>query len=180
MRLRTNFSLPFGRTAVFLAALGWGTALSAAAAGAWMVLDAFQAKREIPSLEEKLAALRGEPQDPAGRVEAPSEGEAGKLKSRLERLNLLKAGNGRASSTLLARLEGRLPERARLASLRYERRTGGLQLTVESGGQEDLSGFLADLEKDPLFGKVRLLQQSQPGKEDGGVVKSSLEMVENR
>jgi Tfp pilus assembly protein PilN len=178
MKLQTNFSFPFDQLALALALLGWGTAVLGllwAVAMGWGVL---QFMRETPQLKDTLEQIQENHVTPPQPASMPSPQELDDLKKHLKGLNALEVGGGRQVSSLLAGLENLLPGGARLLSFQQDQRSGEVQLVVEALSLEDLSQFLAALERDSFFSKVTLTKQSRSQGKSGNWIQFSVDLSE--
>ena len=178
MKIRTNFSFPFGQWIPGLAALGWLTAAAGFFLALVLAAGGFAFLRGNPGLKNDLEQLRKNPVVEDHSSSLPSADELENLRRRLKGLNALQAGQGPAVTTLLSGLEGLLPTGARLLSFQQDQDSGEVQLVVEASSLEELSRFLAALENDASFSKVTLTKQSQSQGEKGNWIQFSVDLVE--
>jgi Tfp pilus assembly protein PilN len=178
MRLQTNFSFPLDRLVPFLTVFFGGAAVLALIGALALVGSALGLRKENPDLKMTLEDLRKIPLAAVDPSTLPSAQQEKNLKRHLADLNALQAGR-RSPLFHLARLEELLPAEARLLSFQDDVDTGEIQLTVEALSLEDLSRFMAVLEKDGVFTKVTLTKQSQSQGMKGNWIQFSLDMVGN-
>lgn len=179
MRMRTNFSIPFDKALPLLAGLGWAAAFLGWIAAVYFVLDGLHLLREKPVLQTKLSELRQEPSPQVDLPEQPSSEDLAGLRRSLDELNGLGAGEGLSTAALLAQLEQMTPPRVRLLSFQNDRQSGSIQLVAEALNLDDLSRFLAALEKSDRFSGVNLAKQTQGPDGSGNWIQFSVDMTEN-
>ncbi len=180
MRIETNFFHSFDRAGVpVLAGLGWGMALLGLALAVCLLLDGLQLKGENPSLQKRLSELRQEPLQATTQADLPSAEDLAGLRRRLQELNRLDAGEGPSTAELLAQMERMTPPGVRLLSFQNDRESGGVQLVAEAPDLDDLSGFLATLEKSDSFSSVNLSKQTQAQDSSGRWIQFTVDLTEN-
>ncbi|HXL73969.1 MAG TPA: PilN domain-containing protein, partial [bacterium] len=131
--------------------------------------------RENPGLKTTMEDFRKNPIETV-KLTLPSAQEEKDLKRRLSALNALQAGS-QSPLFHLARLEGLLPADARFLNFQDDLESNEIQLVVEAMSLEDISRFMAALEKDRTFSKVTLTKQSESQGTKGNWIQFSLEMA---
>ncbi len=179
MRLETNFSHSFDRGLPWLAGLGWGTAFLGLALAVVLALNGLRILRENPTLQKKLSELQRQPLPALAQADLPSEGELSGLRRRLGELNRLEAGRGLSTAGLLAQMERMTPPGVRLSSFQNDRENGGVQLVAEAPDLDNLSRFLAILEKSDDFSSVNLSKQTQAQDGSGRWIQFTVDLTEN-
>lgn len=175
MKLQTNFAFPFDRFIPALTFFLLSVAFLGLLGAVVLTGDALRLYRENPELKITMEALRKNPIETV-KLALPSAQEERDLKRRLSALNKLQAGS-RSPLFHLARLEGLLPADACLLNFQDDLDTNEIQLVVETMSLEDISRFMAALEKDKTFSKVTLTKQSQSQGTKGNWIQFSLEMA---
>jgi hypothetical protein len=160
MKIATNFVRPVQRAVAPVSAALWLITLACVAGTGWLLGDAAALRRERPDLQRQLESLRT-----PGRVEAarplPSTQDLAQTRDRVAAINAATQTRGVSPPALLARLEALLPPQAWLAGFHHRAADGEVLLVAAAASADLLSGFLLELERDPLFEEAMLMREMQ-------------------
>lgn len=104
----------------------------------------------------------------------PPRAELVVLRDRVAALNGITGMGASSLTSILARLEGALPDEMALTTLRYRRREAEIHLLGETGRADQLTNAMQKLERDAGFRDLRLLRQ---GEGNGGRAGIQFEMT---
>lgn len=162
MKVSINFVDSPGRWTRPLLGLAWGSVGVLALTGLWLTHAAYDVRREMPSLHERLSQLDQRQREIVVQ-ERPTAQELQELKRRVLALNALSSIRGHSPVSLLTELEQLLPDAAWLVSLHDRAKAGEILLVAESERVEPLTQFLLRLERQPRFSEVLLVKQAPQG-----------------
>jgi hypothetical protein len=158
MKINATFIKPPG--AILPALIGsWTIAAILACVCAWLVADTLDLRSELPNTARRLSILQQQYQA-APKRPLPSSDQLSGMRDRVRAINTLSGVRGWTTSQLLSWLEHNLPREVHLVALHHKAKEGEALLTAEAANAAALTGFLAELEKEPAFSEVLLSKQS--------------------
>ena len=125
----------------------------------WLVADTLELRSKLPMMARRLSILQRQ-YDAAPKRPLPSEAQLSGMRDRVHMINNMSGVRGWTTSQLLGWLEHNLPRDVHLVALHHKAKEGEALLTAEAGSATALTGFLAELEKEPAFSEVLLSKQS--------------------
>lgn len=163
MKIATNFVRPIQRAAIPVAALFWLMSFAFAVSAWWLLDDASALRGELPDLRQRFVRINATGHAPAVQpVQLPSVQELAETRNRVARINAAVRTKGMPTLSLLDDLEAQLPPEAWLVSFHHHATDGEVELIVSASSADLLSGFLLNLERDPLFEQALLVRELQP------------------
>lgn len=159
MRLSINLVATPDRAHRVPVVVAWGLTGLVVALTALLVVDALQARQDLPDLRARVARLDAQ-RATVEPVQLPTASELHAMQRRIAFLNGLDAQRGLSATDFLAWLGSRLPDDVRLSSLSHRPRSGEAVLVAESPRATSLTTFLLRLEDDPRVAEVTLSRQS--------------------
>ena len=158
MKINATFIKPPG--AILPALVGsWTLAAILACVCAWLVADTLELRSELPNTARHLNILQQQYRAAPKRA-LPSADQLSGMRDRVRALNTMSTVRGWTTSQLLSWLEHNLPREVHLVALHHKAKEGEALLTAEAANAAALTGFLAELEKEPAFSEVLLSKQS--------------------
>lgn len=158
MKINATFIKPPG--AILAALVGsWTIAAILACACVWLVTDTLELRSELPLAARRLDILQRQ-YAAAPKRPLPSEAQFSGMRERVRAINNMSGVRGWTTSQLLSWLEHNLPREVHLVALHHKAKEGEALLTAEAANAAALTGFLAELEKEPAFSEVLLSKQS--------------------
>jgi len=158
MKINATFIKPPGAIAPALVG-SWTIVAVLAAAGAWLVADTLKLRTDLPMMARRLSILQRQ-YDAAPQRPLPSQDQLSGMRDRVHAINNMSVVRGWTTSQLLGWLEKNLPREVHLVAFHHKAKEGEALLTAEAGSATALTGFLAQLEKEPAFSEVLLSKES--------------------
>lgn len=160
MMRSTNFIVPRRRPVRLISALFWSLGLGGLALGSW----AFIETREVMAATDKLRGhltfeTRVQASDSDAGVPVPSGEELAQLRDRIEFYNNLTGPRRASAETLLATLEGVVPDGVWIRTLSYDATNGRFSFSLLSEDGTLLPNTLQRIEEVPRLGSVILERQ---------------------
>lgn len=159
MKLRTNFVVPAGRYAPYLAGIVWLMALVFFTIAIDTAISGYQARIERLELAERLVEVTSRAQKHTDVQQLPYE-KLADLKRRVATINSMTGAHGRPLTALLATIESLIPDHVYIVQLQHKSQTGEMRIVAESEKTESLSRFFQKLEESPVFADVLLKRQA--------------------
>ncbi len=158
MKINASFIRPPG--AIVPALVGsWTIVALLAFACSWLVTDTLHLHSELPLMARHLSVLQRQ-YEAAPKRALPSDEQLSGMRERVRAINNMSGVRGWTTSQLLGWLEHNLPREVHLVALHHKAKDGEALLTAEAGNAAALTGFLAQLEKEPAFSEVLLSKES--------------------
>lgn len=166
--MKINATFIKGPGAIVPALIGsWMIVGVLAFACAWLVADTLELRSEVPILARRLSILQRQ-HEAAPKRPLPSQAQLSGMRDRVHVINTMSGARGWTTSQLLGWLEHNLPRDVHLVALSHKAKDGEALLTAEAGSAAALTGFLAQLEKEPAFSEALLSKQSTHTSEGSG------------
>ncbi len=173
MKISTNFAMPAGRMAPYLAGIFLFLGGVAAVVSFALYISARQISADVPELEERLARyISREIQQPTDLL--PHDNLV-KLRDQVQKLNELTSTTGQTLPLLFSRLEKLIPDGVWLVTLHYQSRMNEATLVAEAHYAEQLTEFMGRLERSELFSQVLLTRQTQRA-ESGNAIQFEIQL----
>jgi hypothetical protein len=158
MRINATFIKAPGAIVPALVA-SWTIAALLACACAWLVTDTLDLRSQLPLTARRLSILQRQ-YTAAPKTPLPSQAQLSGMRDRVHAINNMSGVRGWTTAQLLSWLEHNLPREVHLVALHHKAKEGEALLTAEAANAAALTGFLAELEKEPAFSEVLLSKQS--------------------